>query len=323
MKAIIFEKYGSPKDVLQLKEIEKPTPKPDEVLVKVRAAATNALDWHLTCADPFLVRLGEGFFKPKNSLTGVDFAGDIEAVGSAVTDFKPGDAVFGLASTGAFAEYVCVKPKEIVHKPQNATYEEAAAMGVAGLTALQGLRDAGEIQPGKKVLINGASGGVGTFAVQIAKAFGAEVTAVCSTGKVEQSRSIGADHVIDYKKTDFIKNGQQYDLIYDVAANYSMRQISRALTPQGIYAIAGFSGMGHLIFQVLLMGKLMSRKNGKQFRLMQTAHSTPEDMLKLKELLESGQVKPVIEKTYPLAETAKAIQYLYEGHAHGKIVITI
>jgi NADPH:quinone reductase-like Zn-dependent oxidoreductase len=234
VKAIVYEKYGSP-DVLQLKEVEKPTPADNEVLVKIHAAAANAADWHLVRGTPVVMRLSMGFPTPKDTRLGLDFAGEVEAVGSQVTQFQPGDAVFGEAGAGAFAEYVCVSPDRIVHKPDNISMEAAAAVPVSALTALQGLRDTGQIQAGQQVLINGASGGVGTFAVQIAKAYGAEVTGVCSTGKIDQTRAIGADHVIDYTQEDFTRSGQQYDLIYDVAANHSMAAYARVLKPQGRY----------------------------------------------------------------------------------------
>jgi len=251
MKAIVYTNYGSP-DVLQLKEVAKPTPTDNQVLIKIQAAATNPLDWHSMRGEPFLVRLGGGLRKPKETRLGADIAGRVEAVGKAVTHFQPGDAVFGVCA-GGFAEYACAREDRIALKPANLSFEAAAAVPVAAFTALQGLRDTGKIQAGQKVLINGASGGVGTFAVQIAKTFGAEVTGVCSTRNLQMVRSIGADHVIDYTQADFTRNGQQYDLIYDAVANRSVADIRRALSPSGICAIAGFSSMFH-IFQVISLG---------------------------------------------------------------------
>jgi NADPH:quinone reductase-like Zn-dependent oxidoreductase len=242
MKAIVYTKYGPP-DVLQLQELEKPTPRENEVLVKIHAASVNALDWHMLTADIFLVRfMGGGLFAPKKNRLGADMAGRVEAVGSNVSQFRPGDAVFGDVEpfgSGAFGEYVAVPEKGLVLKPANLSFEEAAALPVAALTALQGLRDVGQIQPGQKVLINGASGGVGTFAVQIAKAFGAEVTAVCSTRNLGQARALGADHVIDYTKEDFTQNGQQYDLILAANGYHPLSAYKRSLAPKGIYVMAG------------------------------------------------------------------------------------
>jgi len=318
MKAIIYTKYGPP-DVLQLKEVEKPIPKDNEVLVKVHAASANPADWHLMRAEPFLARLANGLLKPKNTRLGADVAGRVEAVGSHGTQFQPGDDVFGemsLNALGSFAEYVCASEDTFALKPVNLTFEQAAAVPLAAFTALQGLRDKGQIQPGQKVLINGASGGVGTFAVQIAKAFGAaEVTGVCSTRNLDLVRSIGADHVIDYSKEDFTKNGQRYDLIFDAVGNRSVTDLRRALTPNGICAVAGFTSLSRL-FQVMLLG-------GKQIGLMATANANQKDLLIIKDLLEAGKVVPVIDRTYPLAETAEAIRYLETGRARGKVVITV
>jgi len=318
MKAIIYTKYGPP-DVLQLKEVEKPIPKDNEVLVKVHAASANPADWHLMRAEPFLARLANGLLKPKNTRLGADVAGRVEAVGSNVTQLQVGDLVFGelsLNALGGFAEYVCASEDTFALKPVNLTFEQAAAVPLAAFTALQGLRDKGQIQPGQKVLINGASGGVGTFAVQIAKAFGAaEVTGVCSTRNLDLVRSIGADHVIDYSKEDFTKNGQRYDLIFDAVGNRSVTDLRRALTPNGICAVAGFTSLSRL-FQVMLLG-------GKQIGLMATANANQKDLLIIKDLLEAGKVVPVIDRTYPLAETAEAIRYLETGRARGKVVITV
>jgi len=318
MKAIVYTKYGSP-DVLQLKDVEKPTPKDNQVLVKIHAASTNPADWHLMRAEPFLARLANGLFKPKNTRLGADVAGRVEAVGSNGTQFQVGDDVFGelpLNGLGSFAEYVCVPEELLALKPAKLTFEQAAAVPLAAFTALQGLRDKGQIKPGQKVLINGASGGVGTFAVQIAKALGAaEVTGVCSTRNLELVRSIGADHVIDYTKADFTQNGQQYDLIFDAVGNRSVADFKRALSPNGICAVAGFTTLARL-FQVLLLG-------GKKIGLMATAKANKKDLLVIKELLEAGKVVPVIDRQYPLAETAEAIRYLETGRARGKVVITV
>lgn len=322
MKAITYTQYGSP-DVLQLQEVEKPTPKANQVLVKIHAAATNAADWHIMRGSPFFARFSFGLLKPKHPRLGLDFAGTVEAVGSDVTEFQPGDAVFGTGPQGTFAEYVCAPAEVVVHKPDNISFEAAASVGVAGLTALQGLRDAGQLQAGQQVLINGASGGVGTFAVQVAKALGAEVTGVCSTGKVEQTRSIGADHVIDYKREDFTRSGQQYDIIYDVGANRTMADYARALKPGGRYVMAGFSTMGHMLFQVVIIGSLRSRFGDKHLGMMGTAQPNKADLLTLKDMLASGQINPVVERAYPLSETADAIRYLEDGHAYGKIVVNV
>lgn len=317
MKAIIYTRYGSP-DVLQFTEIEKPAPKANEVLVKVYAAAVNPLDWHLMRGAPFLARLEGGLFKPKETRLGADLAGRVEAVGAGVTQFKPGDEVFGNMfghGLGAFAEYCCVPEDALVLKPAQVSFENAAAVPVAALTALQGLRNKGQIQAGQKVLINGASGGVGTFAVQIAKAWGAEVTGVCSTRNMEMVRTIGADHVIDYTKEDFTKNGQQYDLIFCAVGNRSIADYKRALKPEGICAIAGFTTLP-LLFQHMTLG-------GKRVGLMQTVKTNQKDLVFMKELLEVGKVVPVIDRCYPLAETAEAIRYLETGRARGKVVITV
>ena len=316
MKAIVYIKYGSP-DVLELREIEKPAPKDDEVLVKIYAAATNPLDWHKMRADPFITRFGDGLLKPKNPRLGADIAGMVEAVGRNVTHLQPDDAIFGEIGVGGFAEYVCVPAKSLVPKPTNLSFTEAASVPVAALTALQGLRDTGEIQPGQKVLINGASGGVGTFAVQMAKAFGGEVTGVCSTRNVDLVRSIGADHVVDYTQTDFARTGQKYDLIFDAVGNYSVGSLRRALTSQGIGAVAGFTSLAGAL-QVLLLGS-----RGQQKISMFLAQPNQDDLLVIKELLETDKIAPVIDRTYPLAQTADAIRYLETSRARGKVVITV
>jgi NADPH:quinone reductase-like Zn-dependent oxidoreductase len=324
MKAIIYTKYGSP-DVLELQEIEKPTPKDDEVLVKIHAAAANPADWHLMRAEPFLARLENGLLKPKHTRLGADVAGRVEAVGRNARQFRVGDEVFGelsLNRLGSFAEYVCVHEEFLALKPANLSFEAAAAVPLAAFTALQGLRDKGRIKSGQKVLINGASGGVGTFAVQIAKAFGTEVTGVCSTRNLELVRSIGADHAIDYTKEDFTKNGQRYDLIFDAVGNRSVADFKRALKPNGICAVAGFTSLP-LLFQAMFLGPLISMTGSKNIGLMATAKANKKDLLFIKELLEAGKVKPVIDRTYPLSEVPEAIRYLEEGHARGKVVIMV
>ena len=311
MKAIVFVKYGSP-DVLQLKEVEKPVPQDNEVLIKIYASSVNPFDWRTMRAKPFFIRLQEGLLKPKNKRLGADFSGQIEAVGRKAKQFQPGDKVFGICS-GAFAEYVCVNEDEIALKPAGATFEEAAALPIAAITALQGLRDKGQLQPGQQVLINGASGGVGTFAVQIAKSFGAEVTGVCSTKKLALVSSIGADHVIDYTKENFTQNGQCYDLIFDAAAYHSLSDYQRALSPQGVYVWIG--GSLAMILKIML-------SRSKKFTLL-SAKKNKKDFNLLKELFETGQVKAVIDRSYPLREVAEAIRYLEAGKARGKVVITV
>jgi NADPH:quinone reductase-like Zn-dependent oxidoreductase len=324
MKAIVQTQYGAPLNVLQFKEVEKPSPQDNEVLIKVHAASVNAAEWHIVRGQPFLVRpMVGGIFKPSKIIPGADVAGHVEAVGRNVTQFKPGDEVFGDLSAvgwGAFAEYVCAHENALVLKPANITFEQAAAVPLAGNTALQGLRDKGQIQPGQKVLINGASGGVGSFAVQIAKALGAEVTGVCSTRKVEMVRSLGADHVIDYKRENVTQNGQRYDIILDVGAYRSFRDYRRILTPRGIYILAG--GSTPRLFQTMIFGPMVSAKDGQKFgNLMAGPNVT--DLAYLKDLLVAGKIIPVIDRCYPLSETAQALSYLEEGHAQGKVVITV
>ncbi len=323
MKAIVYTKYGSP-DVLELTEVEKPTHKDNEVLIKVHAASANAADWHLLRGDPFLLRLDSGILNPKYQILGADIAGRVEAVGRNVKQFKPGDDVFGDLSAcgwGGFAEYVSVPENALVLKPSNISFEEAAAVPMAAVTALQGIRDTGQIQPGQKVLIHGASGGVGTFAVQIAKSFGAKVTAVCSTRHLDIVRSIGADQVIDYTQEDFTQNGKRYDLIIATNGYHSLSEYKSALSPEGIYVCTG--GTMAQIFESILLGPLMSRNGSKKMRNMGSARPNQKDLGVMKELLETGKVLPVIDKRYSLSEVPEALRYLGEGHARGKVVITI
>ncbi len=319
MKAIVCTKYGLPLDVLQFKEVEKPTPTDDQVLVKVQAASINISDL-APIRGVFLARLlGTGLLRPKRTRIGADIAGRVEAVGINVKQFQPGDEVFGDAS-GGFAEYACAREDLLVLKPANVTFEEAATVGVAAISALQGLR-AGQIQPGQKVLVNGASGGVGTFAVQIAKSFGTEVTAVCSPKNLDNARSMGADHVIDYTQEDFTRNGQGYDLILAVNGYHPILDYRRALSPKGICVVLG--GKLPQIFQALLWGPLISKTGSKKLGFMGIAKLNQKDLVLLKELLEAGKVKPLIDRRYPLSETAEAMRYLEEGHAQGKVVITV
>jgi len=316
MKAMVYTKFGPP-DVLQLREVEKPCPKDNEILIKVHAASANAYDWRHLRADPFLIRLmGAGFLKPKHKILGADMAGRVEAVGGNVKQFQPGDEVFGDGGYGGFAEYACVDENRFVLKPADLTFEEAAAVPMAALTALQGLRDKGLIQAGQKVLINGASGGVGTFAVQIAKSFDTEVTGVCSTAKMDLVGSIGADHVVDYTQEDVTKNGKLYDLIFDVAAYRSISEYKRLLSSGGIYVLAG----GSMPRMLQLM--LISMTGAKNMRLV-IANANQKDLLSIIELMNAGKVKSIIDKRYPLSETAEALRYLEEGHARGKVVISV
>lgn len=321
MQAIVYTRYGSP-DVLQLKEVETPVPADDEVLVKVFAAAVNAADLHLLRADPFPIRFMSGLLKPKNTILGADIAGRVEAVGRNVTAFRPGDEVFGDISAtgfGGFAEYVCTREDALVLKPANITFEQAAAAGMAAVTALQGLRNKGQIRAGQKVLVNGASGGVGTFAVQLAKALGADVTAVVSPRNVEQARALGADHVIDYIQEDFAQNGQCYDLILAANGNRSLGDYQRALSPAGRYVMSG--GSATQMFQAMLLGPLKSRGSQKLSNLQ--AKPNQQDLAFVQGLLAAGQVVPFIDRCYPLSQVPDAIRYLEEGHAQGKVVIVI
>jgi len=321
MKAIAYHNYGSP-DVLKCEEIEKPTAGDDEVLIRVRAAAANPLDWHYMKGMPYILRIGAGLRKPKEPRLGVDVAGLVEAVGRNVTRFKPGDKVFG-SCRGAFAEYACTSESRVVMKSDNVTFEQAACLNVAALTALQALRDRGKIQPGHKVLINGAAGGVGTFAVQIARSFGAEVTGVCSSRNVEMVRSIGADRVIDYTQEDFTNRGQRYDVILDSVGNHSLLAFRRVLNPKGIYIQVGgpdYRWIGPLVrvITALVLSMFVRQSLG-----VFLTRSKKEDLSIMHQLMEDGKVKPVIDKRYGLIEVPEAIRYLAEGHARGKVVITL
>ena len=324
MKAIVYCDYGLAN--LKLEEIEKPTPNDDQILVKVRAASVNPYDWHFIEGTPKIMRLGVGLRKPKDTRLGVDFAGTVEAVGKNVTQFKPGDDVFG-GRGGAFAEYVCRRAEGAVAlKPASITFEQAASVNIAGITALQAIRDKGKVQPGQKVLINGASGGVGTFAVQIAKSFGADVTGVCSTRNVDLVRSLGADQIIDYTKEDFTKGEQRYDVIIDNVANHSLSECRRVLTPKGKYVMIGGGGANEqgLIgimarpLKAMVLSLFVSQQMG-----MMMADANQKDLTVLGDLMQSGKMKPVIDRTYKLSEVPAAIAYLEEGHARGKVVITL
>lgn len=321
MKAIVYTEYGPP-DVLQLKEVEKPVPKDNEVLVNIQAASINYSDWALVRGKPFLVRLMTGGpLKPQYTILGKDVAGRVEAVGPNVKQFRPGDEVYGDLSKwgyGAFAEYVSVPETALALKPTNLTFEEAAAVPEAAVVALQGLRDEGQIQPGQKVLINGASGGIGTFAVQIAKVFGAEVTGVCSTRNLDIVHSVGADHVIDYTQEDFTQNGQRYDLILATVGYRSIYDYKRALSPRGIYVMTG--GSMAQVLQAMLLGPSLSKTGGQTLTNLSNKPNQ-EDLAFMKELLEAGKVIPVIDRWYPLSGVAEAVRYYGEGRSQGKIVI--
>ena len=323
MKALIYEKYGPP-EVLQLQEVEKPIPGDDEVLVKVHAASINSRDWRLMRAKPFFIRLmAGGLLKPRNPILGADASGRVEAVGCAVRQFQPGDEVFGCLSRhggSTFAEYACAAEEEIVLKPANLSFEQAAAVPLAALTALQGLRDKGNIRPGQKVLIQGASGGVGTFAVQIARSFEADVTGVCSTRNLEMVRSLGAEHVIDYTKEDFTRNGQQYNLILAANGYHPISNYLRALSPQGIYVVAGGSMIQ--LFQAMARGRRTSKAGSQKIYVVSLVQSQ-KDLAFVKELLESGKVTPVIDGCYPLNRAVEAFRYYEKVHPRGKVIITM
>jgi NADPH:quinone reductase-like Zn-dependent oxidoreductase len=323
VKAIVYTEYGPP-DVLKLEEVPKPAPSDDEVLVQVHAAAVNYGDWAILRGKPFVVRLmSGGLLKPKHTILGADIAGRVEAVGGNVKQFRPGDEVFGDISAcgfGGFAEYVSVPENALALKPANLSFEEAAAVPMAGVVALQGLRDQGEIQAGQKVLIVGASGGNGTFAVQIAKAFGAKVTGVCSTRNVDLVRSIGADHVIDYTREDFTTSGQRYDLIIAAGGYRSILDYRRALSPQGTYVMVG--GAMAQVYQAMILGSFISMIGSKKMGNL-AAMPSQEDLVFMKELIEAGKVVPVIDRRYPLSEVADALRYYGEGHSQGKVVVTV
>jgi NADPH:quinone reductase-like Zn-dependent oxidoreductase len=316
MKAIVYEKFGSP-DVLKLTEIEKPSPGENEILLKVHAASANAYDWRHLRADPFMIRfMGAGLFRPKHPVLGADMAGTVEAVGNKVKSFKPGDKVFGDGGYGGFAEYACVDEKGFVAIPKGISFEEAAAAPMAALTSLQGLRDKGKIKAGDAVLINGASGGVGSYAVQIAKTYGAEVTGVCSTSKIDFVRTLGADHVLDYRKEDITRSGQKYDLILDIAAYRPVSDYKRILYPGGMYVMVG--GSIARIFK--LMFRTMTRTGN--FTVM-IAEVKQQDLQVIAELLGSGKIKSMIDKEFPLEKTADALRHLEHGHAFGKVVVRV
>src|SRR6266404_2937638 len=325
MKAIVYHEFGSP-DVLRLEEVDKPVPNDNQILIKVRAVSVNPFDWHFMEGTPYIGRpLAFGFLKPTVTRLGVDYAGTVEAVGKNITEFKPGDEVYG-NHFGAFAEYVVASDKGLALKPASLTFEQGASIPVAALTALQALRDSGKLQPGQKVLINGASGGVGTFAVQIAKSFGAEVTGVCSGRNVELVRSLGADHVIDYTKEDFRKRAERYDLIIDNVGNQPLSGFRHILTPKGKYVVIGGGGVndnrwtGPLIgmIKMLLLKPFVTQETG-----MMMAQITRNDLTLLADLIQTGKVKPVIDRTYPFSQLPDAMRYLEEGHARGKVVVTV
>jgi NADPH:quinone reductase-like Zn-dependent oxidoreductase len=323
MKAIVRDEYGSP-DVLELRDIDKPEIGDDEVLVRVHAAGVDRGVWHVMTGLPYPIRLaGYGLRVPKNPVIGSDVAGVVEVLGKNVSRFQSGDEVFGIGK-GSYAEYVCAREDKLAHKPANLTSEQAAVVAISGLTALQGLRDHGRLEPEQKVLVIGASGGVGTFAVQLAKAFGAHVTGVCSTTKVDMVRSIGADHVIDYTREDFAEGDQRYDLILDIGGNSSLSRLRRALAPKGVLVITGGEGGGRWLggtdrqLRALMLSPFVDQKLGTF-----VSKENHEDMIVLKELIEAGKVTPVINRTYPLSEVPEAIRYLEEGHAQGKVVITV
>jgi len=323
MKAIVYHEYGSP-DVLELKEIDMPVVKDDEVLVRIRASSANPADWHFMRGVPYVMRPQSGLRKPKNGFLGRDIAGEVEAVGKDVTGFRPGDEVFANVGSGGFAEYASVPEAFLVQKPVNLTFEQAAAVPLAALTALQGLRDAGHLQPKQKLLIIGASGGVGTFAVQVAKSLGADVTGVCSTRNVEMVRSLGANHVIDYTQADFTQSGEKYDLIFQLAGTSSPSDLRRSLTSEGTLVLSSGDSDGRWIGPVdrlvkaVVLSPFVSQKLGSFL-----AKENKEDLQSLKELIEAGDVTPVIDRTYSLSETPEAIRYLEEGHARGKVVVMV
>ena len=321
MKAIVYRKYGSP-EVLKCEEMKEPTAGADEVLIKVHAASVNPLDWHFMRGMPYVVRLMTGLRKPKMTQLGVDVAGRVEAVGRNVTQFKGGDEVFG-SCRGAFAEYACASERALIAKPDNVTFEQAASVPIAAYTALQGLRGKGQIQPGQKVLINGAAGGVGTFAVQIAKAFRADVTGVCSTRNLDMVRSIGADRVIDYTRQNFTQSGERYDLIFDLVGNHSLSACRRALNPKGMYVGGGGTSDRWMIGPLIRLttARVLSQFVSQKLVTV-LARSNRNDLIIMCDLMKTGKVKPVIDKRYRLSEVPEAIRYLEQGHAQGKVIIT-
>ena len=320
MKAIVHTKYGSP-DVLRLKEVERPTPKDNEVLIKVQAVSVNRSDWEGLTGSPLYARFG-GLLRPRYQILGSDIAGRVEMVGRNVLQFQTGDEVFGDTSfrMGGFAEYACALEKTLAVKPAKMTFEEAAAIPQGAVIALQGIRNKGQIQPGQKVLINGAGGGAGMFAVQLAKLYGAEVTGVDNAGKLDFVHSLGADHVIDYIKEDFTKNGQQYDLILDVIANRSVFAYKRALRPNGSYFAVG--GSASRLFQILLLGPWINRTTAKNIRILAVPQNR-KDLISIKELCEAGKIVPVIDRRYSLSDVPEALRYVGEGRAKGKVVIVV
>jgi NADPH:quinone reductase-like Zn-dependent oxidoreductase len=321
MKAIVQDKYGSP-DVLQLEDISKPVVQADEVLVRVRAAAVNIGDWHLLRGTPYVMRMATGLFKPKHAVPGLDVAGQVEAVGRNVKQFRPGDEVFGWCR-GAFAEYACAPESNFLPKPSNLTFEQSAAVGDSAFTALNAVRDQGKVQAGQKVLINGASGGVGTFAVQIAKSFGADVVGVCSTRNVDMVRSIGADRVIDYTQEGFAQTEEHYDVMLDLVGNRSLSECRRALTPRGTYVLVGVSDLGRWFGLARQMKVLVLSPFVRQRMRVFIVRHNREDLLALKELVEAGKVTPVIDRRFELSEVPEALRYQGAGHSQGKIVIAL
>lgn len=321
MKAVVHNRYGRP-DVLELREVDIPVPDDDQVLVRVHASSVNPVEWY-GVTGPYFARVGNGVRRPKDPTVGADLAGRVEAVGRDVTEFQPGDEVFG-TSGSAWAEYSCARAERLAPKPAGLSFEEAAAVPVAAITALQALRDKARVQPGQKVLVNGASGGVGTFAVQIAKAFGADLTAVCSTGNVELVRSLGADRVVDYTQEDFTKIGVRHDVMLDIAGSRSFYDFRRVLTPEAIIVPVGgrmtYRGLGPLPH---LLATVLKSKGRSQKVTFFVAQITSEDLAVLGDLLEGGKVRPVIDRTYPLSGAPEALAYLGEGHARGKVVITV
>ncbi|NLF49922.1 MAG: NAD(P)-dependent alcohol dehydrogenase [Leptolinea sp.] len=321
MKAIVFNQYGQP-DVLLLEEVKKPSPRNNEVLIKVHAVSLNYADWHMLTGKPFVARLSFGLFRPMKNILGADIAGVVEAIGPGITRFKPGDEVYGdlgMVGFGGLAEYVCAPEHVIATKPTNLTYEESAALPMASVTALQALQNDGQVQPGQEVLIHGSAGGVGTFAIQIAKYLGAEVTGVCSTRNIEQTLALGADHVIDYLKEDFAANGKTYDLILGINGNRSIFDYRKALAPNGKYLMIG--GSDKQIFQFMLLGPFIARPGQKMGSVF--AKTLSKELIAIKDLAEAGKIRPLIDRTYKLAETPEAMRYLGTGHARAKIIIKI